>query len=296
MVSNEMFVTPVLKTDFREFCVNHLVLRQIDDVFTMAGVQQAELPPSIQVSGQRRTLVEQYYAGIDWASESDVSKFFAVLGYTLAQTYLEEKEVEYLRNIILRDGLEINGIHISLPSQIAGQNSNETSGTEPSLETLAELKHRLVSLSEFSPHKRGFEFERFLVELFGAFGLDPRGSFRLQGEQIDGSFECYSATYLLEAKWHSAQTSQSDLLIFREKVESKSSWSRGLFVSVSGFTPDGLSAFSRGRATNIIGMTGQDIYFILDGQMSLPDAISQKARYAAETGAFLITVFDMIRE
>lgn len=282
--------------DFREFCVNHLVLRQIDDVFTMAGVQQTELPASSEISGQRRTLVERYYAGIDWDSEQEVSKFLAVLGYTLAQTYLEEQHVEYLRNIILRDGLEINGMHISLPSRISDPHGNQESSTNPSPDMLAELKDRLVSLSEFAPQRRGFEFERFLVELFSVFGLDPRGPFRLQGEQIDGSFECNSATYLLEAKWHSTQTSQSDLLIFREKVESKSSWSRGLFISASGFTPDGLIAFSRGRATNIIGMTGQDVYFILDGQMSLADAISRKARHAAETGAFLVTVFDMIRE
>lgn len=43
-------------------------------------------------------------------------------------------------------------------------------------------------------------------------------------------------------------------------------------------------------------MNGQDIYFILDGQMSLPDAISMKARRAAETGNFFVSVFDLIRE
>ena len=58
-------------------------------------------------------------------------------------------------------------------------------------------------------------------------------------------------------------------LIFREKVESKAAWSRGLFVSYSGFTQDGLTAFSRGRSTNFIGMDGRDLYFILDGQLSL---------------------------
>jgi hypothetical protein len=113
--------------------------------------------------------------------------------------------------------------------------------------------------------------------------------------QIDGSFELNSQVYLLEAKWHSKQISQDALLIFREKVENKSQWSRGLLMSISGFTADGLAAFARGRATNIIGMTGQDLYFILSGEISLADAIAKKVRRAAETGEFHVPVYDLLR-
>jgi hypothetical protein len=66
-----------------------------------------------------------------------------------------------------------------------------------------------------------------------------------------------------------------------------------LFISDCGFSQDGLTAFSRGRSTNIIGMTGQDIFFILEGAMSLVDVINRKARHAAETGEFFISVFDL---
>jgi hypothetical protein len=37
-------------------------------------------------------------------------------------------------------------------------------------------------------------------------------------------------------------------------------------------------------------------YFILDGKISLPEAISRKVRRAAETGEFFVPVFDMLRE
>ena len=43
-------------------------------------------------------------------------------------------------------------------------------------------------VAEHQPQKRGFEFERFLNAMFAAYGLSPRSSFRLVGEQIDGSF------------------------------------------------------------------------------------------------------------
>jgi hypothetical protein len=55
-----------------------------------------------------------------------------------------------------------------------------------------------------------------------------------------------------------------------------------------------LIAFSKGKATNIIGVTGQDLFFILSGEISLQDAISLKARRAAETGEFYVSVFDLI--
>jgi hypothetical protein len=57
-------------------------------------------------------------------------------------------------------------------------------------------------------------------------------------------------------------------------------------VSESGFSDDGLQAFSRGRSTNIIGMNGQDIFYILSGEISLVNAIKRKVRWAAETGEF----------
>ena len=99
----------------------------------------------------------------------------------------------------------------------------------------------------------------------------------------------------MEAKWQAKPTAQNDLLIFRGKVEAKSTWARGLLICNSGFAEDGLTAFSQGKATNIIGMDGQDLYFVLNGEISLIDAINQKARRAVETGEFFVRVFDIVR-
>ena len=63
------------------------------------------------------------------------------------------------------------------------------------------LKAQLIEVSNLEPQARGYAFERFLRDLFDANGLSPRASFRLVGEQIDGSFELSAETYLLEAKW-----------------------------------------------------------------------------------------------
>jgi len=242
------------------------------------------------ISGQRRTRVEEYYVSLNWGREGDAYKFLTVLGYALAQQYQSNESRERLRMLCEREGLTVDGIQVRFKTDRPKNEARHAVNPE----TLKELTRKLVTLNSLDERKRGFEFEVFLKDLFEAYGLEPRSSFRLVGEQIDGSFELNSHVYLLEAKWHSKQISQDALLIFREKVESKSKWSRGLLVSISGFTDDGIAAFARGRATNIIGMTGQDLYFILSGEISLVDAIARKARRAAETGEFYVPVFDLL--
>lgn len=283
-------ISPLLRVDFREFCVGYLILRQINDIFTMAGIKAGRLSPNQIISGQRRTLVEEYYSTLNWHRQDDANKFLKVLGYAMAQSFPSNEPREKLKSLYEREGLFVDGIQVFFKTDKPKINKYPT----VSASTLNELKEKLLSLDKLDPHNRGFEFERFLKDLFESHQLAPRSSFRLTGEQIDGSFELNSDVYLLEAKWHAKQTAQIDLLGFREKVESKSAWSRGLFVSNSGFTDDGLTAFARGRATNIIGMTGQDLFFILSGEISLTEALTQKARKAAETGEFYVPVFELL--
>jgi hypothetical protein len=112
-----------------------------------------------------------------------------------------------------------------------------------------DLLARFLGLQELPPQERGLRFEGFLTELFAAHERAPRGSFRLVGEQIDGSFRLHAETYLVEAKWHGPRIGLADLMAFSGKVGGKAAWARGLFVSVSGFTAEGwkASAVADGR-------------------------------------------------
>jgi Restriction endonuclease len=156
-----------------------------------------------------------------------------------------------------------------------------------------ELATHLIEITKLDPQARGLRFEGFLNELFAGFGLAPRGAFRLVGEQIDGSFKLQGQTYLVEAKWHEPQIGFADLMTFSGKVAGKASWSRGLFVSNSGFAVDGLEAFSRGRQTNLICADGLDLYEVLSRKVSLIDVLEEKARRAAETNRAFIAVRDL---
>lgn len=159
-----------------------------------------------------------------------------------------------------------------------------------SAERAHKLTARLIEVSQLEPQQRGLQFEGFLNELFEAHGLAPRNAFRLTGEQIDGSFKLHAETYLVEAKWHGPKIGFADLMTFSGKVAGKAAWARGLFVSNSGFTAEGLEAFTRGRQTNLICVDGLDLYEVLSHQVSLIEVLEAKARRAAETNRAFVPV------
>lgn len=211
---------------------------------------------------------------------------------------ITKEEIQTLNDLILELGFKIPELWderflLSLPRETPEQHVDTTEVTP---ERLEELRDALLSIEKLPSHRKGFEFERFLNELFDTFGLEPRAPFRLRGEQIDGSIELENHTYLVEAKFQSNPVGQEDLLTFRSKVEGKATWSRGIFVSISHFTENGLAAFSRGRPTNLIAFNGQDLFFIVDGKMPLDQAIKLKARRAAETGEVMVSVQQLLLE
>ena len=173
-----------------------------------------------------------------------------------------------------------------------GHRADQQSNTDILSEELSQqLSARLLEITSLRPQQRGYEFEKFLTQLFNAYGLSARASFRLVGEQIDGSFVVNNDTYLLEAKWQNSPTGVADLHTFEGKLGEKASWSRGLFVSSSGFSSEGLQAFGRGKRT--ICMDGFDIFEMLRLRLSFVKIIEAKARRAAETGSPFVSVRDL---
>jgi hypothetical protein len=210
---------------------------------------------------------------------------------------------EYREAAMERDGEKeaISDVHrkmAALVQSIGGTWSHEPA-TEPLTrsaplpkETVAALTSRFMALLNVEPHKRGYDFEKFLKDLFNVYGMEARDPFRIRGEQIDGSFQLEGATYLLEAKWQNPLTDAADLRAFHGKVEEKAAWSRGLFISYSGFSEDGLFAFGRGK--KVICMDGRDIYEALSRSIPLDKVIIEKARQAASQGPIFKRVSDML--
>jgi hypothetical protein len=158
-------------------------------------------------------------------------------------------------------------------------------------EVYLQLLVELQGLSSLEAQPRGYAFESFLKTLFDKFGLEARDPFRLRGEQIDGSFLLGSETYLLEGKWQNAPSGIDHLHTFHGKVEQKAAWTRGLIISYTGFSEDGLHAFGRGK--RVICMDGYDLSEALMRQLPLNHVLDRKVRRAGETGLAFVRVRDL---
>jgi hypothetical protein len=159
----------------------------------------------------------------------------------------------------------------------------------------------VVSLSEQYNHlqhlpatNKGVFYGAFLTRLFNNENVLTSGAFTVKDTLISGSFDLDGHIYLLAAKWQPEQSNEEALLIFNAKVESRSTWARGIFISEAGFTKDGLTRFANGKPTSIIGMDGKDLQLVLAGKLSLIDAIKRKARRAVETNHFFVPLQELI--
>ena len=220
-----------------------------------------------------------------------------------AMTYRRGKGNPLSRSEIDRLNTLLPGVQFKIPDLLdpaflstfvePGGATNEPPSQDLSAVKRQELGTLLIEISGLAPQIRGLRFEGFIKDMFAGFGLASRESFRVVGEQIDGSFKLQGHTYLVEAKWHGPKIGFADLMTFSGKVSGKAAWSRGLFVSYSGFTDEGLEAFARGRQTNLICMDALDLHQVLSGTVSLIDVLEEKARRAAETNRAFVPVRDL---
>lgn len=159
-------------------------------------------------------------------------------------------------------------------------------------ERLDELKNQCAELAtRMTPQQRGFALEKLLYDLFELFDLDPKASFRIKGEQIDGAFSLEGSDYLFEAKW-SGLISADSMDVFASKVQRKLDNTRGLMLSMDGYEPNGVAAHSRQRPVVIL-MTGADLTAVLEGRISFPELLVRKRRHASQTGSILFQYFEM---
>lgn len=184
------------------------------------------------------------------------------------------------------------------PSKDAGKSIIPTAEAKSSVtrEKIASLRDRFLEISKLSPRDRGYALEKFLYDLFDTYGFNPRPSFRVVGEQIDGSIEFAHEVYLIEAKWQVEPIVQADLAVLDSRVSGHSQIGRGIFITVGCFSPDGITAHERLRPSAMVGIDGQDLYFLLEHALPLDEVLRRKVRWLVETGRFHHPVREFMTE
>jgi hypothetical protein len=185
-------------------------------------------------------------------------------------------------------GLVAEKAEIERRREAARTNASRRDALKESLDTLRQAYIELLALD---PQQRGYRLQDVLRDLFSFFDLDPKASFALEGEQIDGAFSFDGSDFLLEAKWQKDLVEPADLRDFDGKIKNKLKTTLGLFVAINDFTEGAVKTHSRVGAAMML-MTGEDLYVILEGRFTLPEVLRRKRRHASQTGDILLRVRD----
>ncbi len=140
---------------------------------------------------------------------------------------------------------------------------------------------------KMSPQARGRFFEKFLQTVFNQQSIKMAEAFRINGEQIDGTFKFEGENYIVEAKWQDPSTSTEQLYHFAQKVDGKMH-GRGIFISVNSFSREAIRAIVHGKHIKTILVDGEDINYVLEGLITLEKMLDNKIRAAQTRGEVYI--------
>jgi hypothetical protein len=153
------------------------------------------------------------------------------------------------------------------------------------------LRQSFLALNEHQDHQqRGYAFERFLNEFFEFEGLSPRGSFKIIGEQIDGSFAWANRTYLVEAKWVKEPVAGAEFGAFMYKIAGKTADTRGLYISINGYSPQAVLGLIGKGELRFVCIDGTHLLRSLEPGRDFKKTLGVLWRHASETGEVYLPV------
>lgn len=146
------------------------------------------------------------------------------------------------------------------------------------------LKSELIKIHQISSRQeRGYAFEKFIKNIFTEFGLNPRASYRAEHDQIDGSFTLDGHTVLVEAKYRGDIIPKNDLVIFNNKLSTKSHFSKGLFLTYSEVDKNAIDEYNN-HSSRFVIMTVEELFCICEYNISLENILRKKFRALDEEG------------
>ncbi len=265
----------------------------IEEVLQMSGGYVLDFSNRTFDEFMTEVMGESIYAKYEYMSKANLLRRFiadypdAYIGkmIILAIKYMRSKNLVTQNNEIKVNELLLFGQsklgRSSKPKTSETSMANHANKNRIDYKALANDLFKLDAIQD--AQKRGYDFEKYLNKLFGIFGLDPHASYRTETDQIDGSFILNGNTVLLEAKYRMASLSKNDLILFENKVARKSSFARGLFVSLSDFDENVINYF-KDRSSRIIAFSVPELYLMCNEEKDLREVLNRKFRYLDEYG------------
>lgn len=143
------------------------------------------------------------------------------------------------------------------------------------------------------PQRRGEEFNRLIAEMLIAYGIKADMSVRGRGE-IDVTFKVNGVRFILEAKWESTKTNTAKVAKLQRRVEQRFVATIGIFLSMSGYSPEAISDLKDSRRLDVLLLDGSHFEAMLSGFVppdELFDLLADRASYMGEGYYSLSSIF-----
>ena len=134
--------------------------------------------------------------------------------------------------------------------------------------------------------KRGYDFERVLVDLFAAHDLAYNLRTSRRNEQVDGSFYFRGFAYIVEAKWQATPPEFGDFAKFKANVDGNSTAhaAHSSRLRATTRTSWSISSGSLGTRQQPHPVRRRRPDHDVDGRIALSDALSEKLDAAEQRG------------
>ncbi|MCR4329586.1 MAG: hypothetical protein NUV65_03495 [Candidatus Roizmanbacteria bacterium] len=287
-------VTADVKNGVKD-CLMNLLYRKQDllDFFKSSNLTQSDLR-DVDVNDTKSRMIDVMFLNLSKRSDNGATQFKSVIENIVDWTdfgshwfqngSLDPKEaktsIERLKKILgekTEKDLEIQEIK-ERQLRLKKQQDKKLA--------FQSLNNDFVELCKMAEHtqKRGYKLEKLLVALFDYFDIEVYKSFKLLGEQIDGSFKFDGQNYTFEAKWQDQVSAVNSLYAFTMKIETNNLYPRGIFLSINGYSSEAVEIITKNKKPNLLLFDSLDLIAVLEERISLSDLLHHKIRYAQSKG------------
>lgn len=144
--------------------------------------------------------------------------------------------------------------------------------------------------------ERGDRFEDLLNDIFDYYTEKSVGSFRREGEQIDGQFYFDGHHYFVEVRWRAQKSTAADVSVLRDRARAGFGGDvRALFISFEGFTDECLKSLERRSSDErVILMDGMDLRSVLNADIAFDVLLERKLTRAVRDQQPFVPVIEIL--
>jgi hypothetical protein len=148
---------------------------------------------------------------------------------------------------------------------------------------LDQLRTKFFDALNLEHQKRGYELEKIFGSLMEISDIPYEKPYKITGEQIDSAIKHEGHYYLIELKWVESKADQRTIASLYMKVEGKLE-SRGLFISMQGYTDEVLSSLPRAKEIKVLLLDGIHLTNVITGIYTFQELLNHAINYASLRG------------